>query len=209
MSQQATKRNRAICCLAARTLAVPAALALLPAVAAAFTVYDGPVDPPPRDCNFSEVIIPDTVPRTRPLLLLDRSGATSAQVVPLGGLVPGTRRVAYTYAFSRLDFKIPPVVAGVFAPSSVRVLVYAGRTAAAPLASDQTRTGTNAISYASSALESRATPFTPFASQWLVRVSTAGPWRSDPYLPWGTARITMDCLMTIQAAGTAPPLVGK
>jgi len=204
MSQQRALRSLAGC-----TLTLPAALALLPAMAAAYTVYDGPVDPPPRDCNFSEVIIPDTVARTRPLLQLTRSGATSAQVVTLGGLVPGTRRVAYTYAFNRLDYKIPPVVAGVFAPNAVRVVVYAGRTAAAPVASDQTRNGTNAISYASSAVEWRATPRTAFASQWLVRVVTAGPWRSDPTLPWSTAQITMDCLMTVQPAGTSPPVLAQ
>ncbi len=202
MSQQRALRSLAGC-----TLALPAALALLPAMAAAYTVYDGPVDPPPRDCNFFEAIIPDTAPRTRPVLQLTRSGATSAQVVILGGLVPGARRVAYTYAFNRLDYKIPPVVAGVFAPNSVRVVVYAGRTAAAPVASDQTRNGTNAIAYASSAVERWATPRTPFASQWLVRVVTAGPWRSDPTVPWSSAKITMDCLMTIQPSGASPPPV--
>ena len=190
-------------------LALPAAMLALPMQAAAFTLYDGPVDPPPRSCTYSETFIPDGPPRARPVLQLTTvAGAASAQVVPQPDFQPRTRLVAYSYAFSRLDKKIPTHVSGVVLPSAVRVVVYAGSTTAARVVSDQQRTGTNAISYAiaysATTLDQPASIRSGYANQWLVKVTSTGAWQSDWYLPWRTAAITMDCVVTVQPA-TAPP----
>lgn len=187
-------------------LAATAALvfgACLPAAAAAYTVYDGPVDPPPRGCNIAAFEVPDGVGRVRPVLQLDWGTPTYAEV-NLGAPQPrGYRQVAFRYDFTRLHLKLPQVQ-GVFRVSQVRAVVYKGPSTSFPVASDQVRSdGTATIGWTGSAVEGPVPIGSSFQSQWLVQVVSSGYWRNDAWNPWlPGASVTMNCTMTVVRPST-------
>jgi hypothetical protein len=168
--------------------------------------YFGPVDPPPNDCNFFEVNIPDGAPRVRPVLqrLNPLITSTQAQVVAGAVLPLGYRQVAYSYSFNRLRLVFPPNHGGMFLVNSVRTIVHAGPTSAYPVASDRTVTGVDSVSLANS-MAQRLTAGAGAAAinnTWLVRNITTGRWRSEPNMPLEYAQVSMHCVLTVKPAGT-------
>ncbi len=171
--------------------------------------YTGPVEPLPSDCNFSEVSIPNGIPRVRPVLQKPGSSAliaTSAQVVPGVPLPAGWRQVAYSYTFTRLGLRIPPFYAGSFRVTSVRTTVYKGPTTADPVASDRILTGTDSAAGVGSVTQSWGNgPVAGFSNTWLVRNISTGWWTNAFGAPEAMATVGMQCTMAVKAA--APPLV--
>ncbi|MDH4393781.1 MAG: hypothetical protein QE285_20445 [Aquabacterium sp.] len=168
--------------------------------------YFGPVEPPPNDCNFFEVHIPDGAPRVRPVLqrLNPLITSTQAQVVAGAVLPRGYRQVAYSYSFNRLRLVFPPIYGGLFLVSSVRTVVHAGPTSAYPVASDRTVTGVDSVSFANSVAQrlTSGTGASAINNTWLVRNITTGRWRSEPYMPLTYAQVSMACMMTVKPAAT-------
>ena len=191
-------RTRAHVCASA-TLAT-----CLMAPAAAWTVYDDPVNPPLPECNMTW-IIPDERPRARPVLLLT-SLTPRAVAQQLPGAFPTSRQVAYTINFSNLNQQIPQL-SGDFSITQVRARVYAGPTSSHPMVADQTRTdGTASIAWSATATEGRSI-FASYQSKWLVTVQSTGKWKVDEWNPWLPASVTLACNMTVKPPSTTQPFV--
>ena len=170
--------------------------------AAAYTVYDGPIDPPPQDCGINLYLtdIIDARPRPRPVFQPSLGPRAVAQQLP--GAFPISRQVAYTLNFSRLNMQIPQV-SGVFSVSQVRAIVYAGPTRSYPVVADQTRADwTASIAWSATATEGRSIR-TSYQNKWLVAVQSTGKRKSDEFNPWLPASVTLDCMMTVKPPAPA------
>lgn len=182
-----------------------ALVTLLAGPAAAYTVYDGPINPPLPECNMTYVI-PDSPPRTRPVLQPSLGPRAVAQQLP--GAFPTSRQVAYSINFSSLNTQIPSV-SGAFSVSQVRATVYAGPTRSYPMVADQSRTdGTASIAWSATATESRSI-FASYQSKWLVTVQSTGKWKVDEWNPWLPASVTLACTMTVKPPSTTLPFATK
>lgn len=173
------------------------------------TVYDGPIDPVPPDCGINLYLsdLIDTTPKARPVLQkASLTPRTSAQQLPSSVGSMGSRQVAYTTDFSRLNMQIPPLL-GVFSVSEVRARVYAGPTRSYPLVASQVRTdGRASIAWSATATES-APIGVPFQTKWLVAVQSIGRWKTSDLTPWFQASVMLDCMMTVKPPATTPPPV--
>ena len=172
------------------------------------TIYDGPVVPLPKGCRFVVTalgVIPDLVPRSRPVVVTENPNpppATSAQVVPYALVPLGYRSVAFSYSFSNTNLMIPQAL-GVFKVDTVSATVYMGPTTTYPVASTQTRRdGSNSITWAATATEGRAPKATSFQNSWLVNVQSTGTWTNSLKEPTLPATVAFECVMTVKPAPT-------
>lgn len=171
--------------------------------AAAYTVYDGPINAPLPDCNMT-FVIPDSRPRTRPVLQPSLGPRATAQQLP--GAFPTSRQVAYTINFSSLNTQIPSL-SGAFSVAQVQATVHAGPTRSFPRVADQTRTDrTASIAWSATATESRSIRAS-YQSKWLLTVQSTGMWKVDEFNPWLPASVTLECMMTVKPPATTPPIV--
>lgn len=171
--------------------------------ASAYTIYDGPINPSLPDCNMTYVL-PDSPPRTRPVLQPSLGPRAIAQQLP--GAFPTFRQVAYTINFANLNTQIPSV-SGAFSVTLVRATVHAGPTRSYPLVADQTRTDrTASIAWSATATESRSIRAS-YQSKWLVTVQSSGKWKVNEFNPWLPASVTLECMMTVMPPATTPPIV--
>ncbi len=174
--------------------------------AAAYTIYDGPINPPLPECNMTYAI-PDSPPRTRPVLQPSLGPRAVAQQLP--GAFPTSRQVAYTINFSYLNTQIPSL-SGAFSVAQVRATVHAGPTRNYPLVADQTRTdGTASIAWSATATEGRSSVFASYQNTWLVTVQSTGKWKVDEWNPWLPASVTLACTMTVKPPSTTYPIAFK
>ena len=193
MSLPALHLNRST---AAAVLAAASAV-LQPALAG---TYDGAVFIPPKGCTFLGWSIPDTLPRARPVFLSTSSSPMTAYVNPYAFKPLGYREVVFSYNFTGLDQRLPPLFAGIFSVTSTRVIINKGPGWDLPVASDKVFTE----SPTSVAWASTATDGPTFYDTWAVRIYVQGYQQAYAKAPWKPAQVSFSCGMPI---GTAPPPV--
>lgn len=198
--------------VAARLAGLSACLAVLSCPVWASTItFDGPVYPLAKGCVFLPSIIPDTIPRTRPVYLTSPPSGFNAAVSTYPYAGPRARSVSYAYSFSGLDDRLPGQWQGIFIIQSTRATVYASAWwDPAAMVSDRiytnsTKAGPTAFSWSGVASEGPLALGATFSDTWSLTLKMTGLQQAYAGATLKPAQLDVSCTALVKPA--PPPIL--